>query len=138
MSNENIIERVAKVEEVVKIHSEQLRRLESSNEAITEIRTIVKLQAEMNKSQNETLSKINDNLTTLNMSQVQMKAEVGQIGEKVEHLEKAQQKQKDDHENEKDKSRLSMPELGVKLVTAIILIFPTLISLWLAIKMGLK
>jgi TolA-binding protein len=45
---------------------ERVDKLEENNKEITKLSTLMEIQIEMNKQQSETLSKINDNLTSLN------------------------------------------------------------------------
>lgn len=55
------------LEEKVNSHEERIKSLEVMNNEITKISTILEMQAEMNKKQDETLTKINENLTNLNV-----------------------------------------------------------------------
>lgn len=68
------------LEEKVESHDERIKGIEKLSNEFTKISTILEMQTEMNKKQDETLGKINDNLTNLNNT-------TQRLGERVGHLE---------------------------------------------------
>lgn len=127
MSEEKFGERIAVVEQKVDGLEGKVNRLESANEALIELKTIVKMQAETNIAQNKTLEKINDNLTELNISQSQLKNEMSQIGNRVQHIEDTQESHKVD-----------VPKLMTKIFIGIAMISVALLSAYLMKVTGLK
>lgn len=68
------------LEEKVNGHDERIKGLEYMSIEFTKISTILEMQQDMNKKQDETLIKINDNLTQLNQKS-------DRLGERVDSLE---------------------------------------------------
>lgn len=68
------------LEEKISVQEERIKGLEILSNEFTKIATILEMQTEMNRKQDETLTKINDNLTTLNHT-------TKQLGERVNDLE---------------------------------------------------
>ena len=73
---EDLNEKVARLEVTVQEHSKQLEKQQDKNDLQVEMNTLLKMQIESNKKQNEqmdkfgeTLVKVNENLTSLNSKQ---------------------------------------------------------------------
>lgn len=98
------------LEEKVNGHEERIKSLEIMNNEITKISTILEMQAEMNKKQDETLTKINENLTSLNVKS-------DRLAERVDGLES-------DVKKASKRDSISVTEtikkIGLLVVTAIV------------------
>lgn len=70
------------IEDKLENHRERIKGLELLSNEFTKISTILEMQIEMNKKQDITLEKINDNLTNLNHT-------TQQLGERVQKVEGA-------------------------------------------------
>lgn len=77
--------RLNNLERVQHNHEERLKGVEMmTTEQFTKISTILEIQTEMNKKQDDTLGKINDNLTHLNHTTIALGERVEKIEDKVE------------------------------------------------------
>jgi hypothetical protein len=111
---EELYQRVAKLETKVEDHDKKLQIQVEKNESLTRLATLVELQMQESKErerrqeirdekQNKqmekfsaTLDKVNDNLTDLNISQQQMKQDMNAIGNRVADIEQYQEDAKID------------------------------------------
>lgn len=127
MSEEKYGERIAIVEQKVVNHENRLEKLESSNETLIKLATLVEMQTEMNKDQNATLEKINDNLSHLNNTSEQLRSSVGDLGSRISSIEATQESHK-----------IDVPKLLVKIAIGVAMISVGLLSAWLLKATGLK
>jgi chromosome segregation ATPase len=88
-------ERLTKLETKVEEHTKLLDKQQDRNEILIEMKTLLKMQTDVNAEQNKqmrefstTLNNVNDNLTNLNISQQQLKTDMNEIGNRVEEIEK--------------------------------------------------
>jgi chromosome segregation ATPase len=95
MDEKDISERLVKAETKIEEHTKVIEKLQDQNSFLVEMKTILKMQTEVNVEQKEqmkefskTLNNVNENLTNLNINQQQMKQEVNEIGNRVEDIEK--------------------------------------------------
>jgi DNA repair exonuclease SbcCD ATPase subunit len=100
---EDIYQRLTKVETKVEEHEKKLEKQQDKNDVQTEWNTLLKMQIETNKNQEkqmekfgDTLDRVNENLTNLNISQQQMKQDMSEIGSRVTDIEKNQEEIKID------------------------------------------
>jgi len=136
--NGELGERIAKLEEGFKSHSQRINKLESESEALIELKTIVKMttalqerihnehSSQMNKF-NETLKNIDSNLLHLNTTSEQLKSDMGGFSERITSIEKSN-----------EESKIDVPKLMTKIITGILLLSVTLLGSFIAIKLGLK
>ena len=114
MVNEELYQKVAKLETKVEEHDKKLQIQSEKNESLTRLTTLVELQMQETKERERrqeirdekqniqmekfstTLDKVNDNLTDLNISQQQMKQDMSAIGNRVADIEKYQEGSKID------------------------------------------
>jgi hypothetical protein len=88
-------ERLTKLETKVEEHTKLLDKQQDRNEILIEMKTLLKMQTDVNVEQNkqmkefnDTLQNVNENLTNLNINQQQMKIDMNEIGDRVEEIEK--------------------------------------------------
>lgn len=100
---EDITEKVARLETKVEEHSKSIEKMNENNDVLVEMKTILRMQTEINSETKEqikefgvTLNKVNENLTNLNINQQQMKTDMSEIGSRVTDIEKNQEKHKID------------------------------------------
>jgi DNA repair exonuclease SbcCD ATPase subunit len=98
LSQEDVYQRLTKVETKVEEHEKKLEKQQDKNDVQTEWNTLLKMQIETNKNQEkqmekfgDTLDRVNENLTNLNISQQQMKQDMNEIGSRVTDIEKNQE-----------------------------------------------
>lgn len=103
MGNEDLNERMTRVETIQEEHKKLLNSQIEKNESLIEIKTLLARQIEDSRKRDDqmdkfelTLTKVNDNLTNLNHSQQQMKSDMGQISTRVSDIERNQVEQKID------------------------------------------
>jgi chromosome segregation ATPase len=103
INNEDIYERLTRVETVQEEHKKLLNSQIEKNESLIEIKTLLARQIEDSKKRDEqmekfeaTLLKVNENLTNLNNNQQQMKQDMNEIGERVSDIERHQEEHKID------------------------------------------
>ncbi|MEI2464981.1 hypothetical protein [Niallia taxi] len=91
---ESIEAKVAVLENRVGNHEDLLNKQIEKNENQVELNTLLKMQIEVNKSQQdqlvkfgETMDKVNTNLTNLNSNQKQFQQELSQINSRVGKIE---------------------------------------------------
>jgi 3D (Asp-Asp-Asp) domain-containing protein len=89
MVQEELYQRLSKVESKVEQHEKMLDEQVKKNEDVIEIKTLMKMQIEINQRTNEqmekfsqVLSSINENITRLNINQ-------SQLSERVTDIEKS-------------------------------------------------
>lgn len=131
---EDITEKVARLETKVEEHSKSIEKMNENNDVLVEMKTILRMQTEINSETKEqikefgvTLNKVNENLTNLNINQQQMKTDMSEIGSRVTDIEKNQEKHKI------DVFGLVKNILGY-VVTAIV----GGVVLWIYMKLGIK
>lgn len=136
--NGELGERIAKLEEGFKSHSQRINKLESESEALIELKTIVKMttalqerihnehSSQMNKFE-ATLNKVNDNLTVLNRSQEKLQSDLVSIGNRVEHIEVSN-----------EDSKINIPSLITKIVVGLFMLIPSVVLAWILIHFNLK
>jgi arginine deiminase len=95
---EELYQRVVRLETIQEEHAKLLNSQIEKNETLVEMKTLIKRQIEDSEKRDkqmekfsDTLSKVNDNLTNLNISQQQMKEDMGEIGSRVSDIEKFQE-----------------------------------------------
>jgi chromosome segregation ATPase len=95
LEDTSVNERLTKLETKVEEHSKLLDKQQDRNEILIEMKTLLKMQTDVNSEQNkqmkefnDTLQNVNENLTNLNISQQQMKIDMNEIGNRVEEIEK--------------------------------------------------
>lgn len=103
MIEEELYQRVVRLETIQEEHAKLLNSQIEKNETLVEMKTLIKRQIEDSEKRDkqlekfsDTLSKVNDNLTNLNISQQQMKEDMGEIGSRVSDIEKFQEEGKID------------------------------------------
>jgi len=136
--NGELGERIAKLEEGFKSHSQRINKLESESETLIELKTIVKMttalqerihnehSSQMNKFE-ATLNKVNDNLTVLNRSQEKLQSDLVSIGNRVEHIEVSN-----------EDSKINIPSLITKIVVGLFMLIPSVVLAWILIHFNLK
>jgi methyl-accepting chemotaxis protein len=134
MTPEKYGERIAVVEESVKSLSRRVSENEGNSESLVRLTTLMEIQTEMDKQQNEqmrefgdTLNNVNSNLSLLSSSYEHLKTDMSTIGSRVKSIEDSQ-----------EDTKLSIPKIGALIVKNSFLIIPSIILAWLLIQMGLK
>ncbi|AZV43748.1 hypothetical protein BAOM_3139 [Peribacillus asahii] len=129
--SEDLNGRLSKLEAKVENHSKQLDIQATKNDLQVEMNTLLKMQIESNEKQNvqmekfaETLDRVDENLTNLNVSQQRLQSEVIQIGNRVEDIEK-----------KADESKIDFAKLFKHILWTGL---PTLIVAYLLYKFGIK
>lgn len=104
--SEDLNERVAKLEIRVDTHERSILAQTDKNESLAKLATLMELQILANDKQNiqlekfgETLNRVDDNLSSMNVTQQQLQREVVQIGSRVEVIEKKADENKVDKFN---------------------------------------
>lgn len=84
-------------------HTSRIEKLESNNDVLIRLSTLMEVQTEMDKQQNEQMEKfgevlnsVNSNLTHLNQTSDQLKSNVGVLSGRIESIEKSQEDYKID------------------------------------------
>lgn len=131
-------ERVSSVETTVKFqgkeiekHDKRIEKVEDNTAILGRMSLLLEQQTEMNKEQHITLSKINENLDNLNVSQVELQTEMKTMNSRIQKVEKTQ-------EEEKEKNSLDLSGLPKKAILWAVSVFLGGISLYLYIKFGLR
>lgn len=124
---DELIERVAKLEIKSEEHSKLLEKQQDKNDAQTEFNAILKMNVEQMKKFGDTLDRVNDNLTNLNINQQQMKVDMSEIGTRVSDIEKHQE----DH-------KIDAFSLIKNLLAYILTAAGGGIVLWIYMKFGIK
>lgn len=131
---EDITEKVARLETKVEEHSKSIEKMNENNDVLVEMKTILRMQTEINSETKEqikefgvTLNKVNENLTNLNINQQQMKTDMSEIGSRVTDIEKNQEKHKI------DVFGLMRSILGYVVTAAV-----GGVVLWIYMKLGIK
>lgn len=145
MSVEKLGERVAVVEQISKSHNARLTKLEESNEALIKLSTLMEIQIDMDKQQNdkmaemsrqqneqmekfgEVLDSVNINLTHLNQTSEQLKSSVGDLSGRISSIEATQ-----------DSHKIDVPQLMKRIFIGVAMISVALLSNWLMKVTGLK
>lgn len=103
MVTEDLYQKVAKIETKIEEHNRKLIAQEEKNDTLTKLTLLIEQQQEINKDHarqmekfDNTLDRVNENLTQLNLSQKQMQQDMNQIGERVSSIETKQEEQKID------------------------------------------
>lgn len=127
-------ERLATLEQLIKSHDARLQnkfrrieKIEGNNETLIRLAALAEMQNETSREQSETLSKINENLTSLNLTSNQLQSDIVNIGSRVEDIEKSNQE-----------TFINIPGLLTKIVIGIFMLIPTVILSWFLINAGLK
>lgn len=122
---------MAKVESRLDEHAKILENQKEKNETLIEMKTLLKMQMEVNKEQNKqmkeittTLNNVNENLTHLNINQEQLKKDMNSFGNRVDNLESTLNERKID--------------LGKLIKHIIWTVVPTLVGAYLLFKFGFK
>ncbi len=106
---DNANERLAKmegkwdgIERRVDNQERRVSKLEENNEILHKMEVLLEMQTENNKehtrqldSFEKTLVKVNENLSNLNRSQMEMKDDISNINNRIEEVEKTQEKNED-------------------------------------------
>ncbi|RYI32028.1 hypothetical protein EVU96_00010 [Bacillus infantis] len=94
LSIESLFERQGRCEEKLAGHDRRINNLEMENRNLSRLTTLVEMQMEINKEQQEqmkeqhqTLLKVNDNLTGLNNSQQKLNENQEQLSVRVSDIE---------------------------------------------------
>ena len=124
-------ERVSSLETTVGQHEKRIEKLEDTTTILGEMKLLLSQQTEMNKEQNITLAKINDNLDNLNASQVQMQSEMKTMNSRIQKVEQTQ-------EEEKEKNSLDLSGSLKKAILWAVGVGLTVLSAWIMIKLNLK
>lgn len=129
---EELNERVAKLEGRVDNHERSIQSQIDKNESLIKLTAIMELQTKSNEKQNvqlekfgETLNRVDINLTNLNNSQQQLQKEVVAIGSRVEVIEQ-----------KADENKLDPFKLFLKVLGWVGGIFSALFIAYLAYKFG--
>lgn len=103
MGNEDLNERMTRVETIQEEHKKLLNSQIEKNESLIEIKTLLARQIEDSRKRDDqmdkfelTLIRVNDNLTSLNHNQQQIKNDMGEISTRVSDIERNQEEQKID------------------------------------------
>lgn len=135
---DNSVEKVAKLEEKVGSLVDRVNKLEDTTEILHKMEVLLEMQIEAGKDHTKqldsfesTLVKVNENLSNLNRTQIEMQNDISSINNRIEKVEKGQ-------EEIDEKSKIDYVVLGKNIIKALFMIIPTLISGWLAIKLGIK
>jgi chromosome segregation ATPase len=106
--------KVDNLEKKVDKNSEDIAMLKEENRELTKLSTLMEIQINMNKNQekiihqqSETLSKINENLTSLNNVTVNLDKRIGDL--------------EVDYRSERDKNKIDIREVGKKILIGIII-----------------
>lgn len=138
---DSVSERLSKLEGKVENNSSRIvnqairiEKLEGNNDALIRLSTLMEVQTEMDKQQNEQMSEfgkilnsVNTNLSHLNSSHEQLKADMDDIGKKVQHMEK-----------DRDDNKIDPVKLVRNIIIGVIMLSVTLIGSFLTAKLGLK
>lgn len=85
---ETIDYRMKYIEEKIHGHDDRIKGLEQLSNEFTKISLILEQQIVMNKEQNVTMEKINDNLTNLNNTTQRLGERVGELEGQVKEVKK--------------------------------------------------
>lgn len=141
MTEEKFGERIAVVEQKVDNnsnrivnHAIRIEKLEANNDALVRLSTLMEVQTEMNKQQNEqmekfggVLDKMNSNLSNLNSTSDQLKNSIGDLSNRMSSIEETQ-----------DSHKIDIGKLWVKIFVGVAMISVALLSGWLMKSAGLK
>ena len=137
MSNE-LPERVAKLETKVERHEELMKNQISKNEDIAILRTLMERQDQRDERQNKqlesfeiTMKHVNDNLSSLNSTQQQMKDDLNEFGVRVEKVEKFQH-------DDKEKNTIDLNGVLKKFIIWAIGIGLTALAFYFYILLGVR
>lgn len=139
---QDINERVGILENQIKTHDKRIQKVEDKNDAITRLTILYENQEQKNEERErrqderdrkqqeqldkfaDTIEKVNDNLTSLNTTQQHLQSEVGQIGDRVEEIEK-----------KADEKKIDPSKVFKEIIYKVI---PSFILAYLLFKFGLK
>ncbi len=135
-------ERVSSVETTVNYHGKEIEKhdkriekIEDTTLILNRVELILEQQVEMNKEQHKTLSVINDNLTNLNASQVQMQEEMKTMNSRIQKVEQIQAEDNDRYtfnlKGLPKKSILKALGIGFSVLTAVV-------TAWVLVTLKLK
>ena len=124
-------ERMSAAETKLVHHDKRIEKVEDSTAILGRMELLLEQQMLINKEQNTTLAKINDNLDNLNASQVQMQEEMKTMNSRIQKVEKVQ-------EEEKEKNTLDLSGVLKKSIIWIIGVGLTALSTYILIKLNLK
>jgi hypothetical protein len=103
LMEEELYRKVERIETRVDEHEKKLNNQLEKNDTLIELKTLVSIQVEESKKRDiqmekfsDTLDRVNDNLTNLNISHNQMKQDMSEIGNRVNDIEKYQEESKID------------------------------------------
>ena len=137
MSN-GLPERVAKLETKVERHEELMKNQISKNEDIAILRTLMERQDQRDERQNKqlesfeiTMKHVNDNLSSLNSTQQQMKDDLNEFGVRVEKVEKFQH-------DDKEKNTIDLNGVLKKFIIWAIGIGLTALAFYFYILLGVR
>jgi TolA-binding protein len=126
---EELYQKVAVLENTVDKHSKLLDKQQERNDVQTELNTLTKVFIEESKETrkqlqkfSETIDRVNENLTHLNISHQQMKQDMNEIGSRVSDIEKGQEESKIDP-NALFKSILSYVMTGIGSIAIALIIY---------------
>lgn len=134
-------ERIAKLEQMVENntsrivnHAIRMEKLESNTDVLVRLSTLMEVQTEMNKQQNEqmgrfgnTLDSVDRNLTHLNGTSDQLKSSIGDLGGRISSIEETQNSHK-----------IDVPKLLTKIFIGIAMISVALLSAYVLKVTGLR
>jgi predicted nucleic acid-binding Zn-ribbon protein len=90
---QDINQKVARLETKVEEHEKLLQKQQERNDTQTELNTLLKMQIEANKEQNETLQKFSDTLVKINKNLDNLNSKQELLDERVTGIEDSLSKQ---------------------------------------------
>lgn len=130
-----IIEEVASLKTTVAHHEKRIEKVEDSTAILGRMELLLEQQMEMNKEQNITLSKINDNLDNLNASQIQMQEEMKTMNNRIQKVEEKQveeiEKSTLDLRGIPKKTIMKILSIAGLIITGVIIYY---VNTWLGVK----
>lgn len=125
------LERIAQLETKVDGVEKKVDKLEDTSVILGRMEIILSQQVEMNKDQHVTLNNINENLSNMNVSQMQMQEEMKTMSNRIEKVE-------DTQKIEQEKNVLDLSGLPKKAILWAVGVGLGALSLYVYIKLGLK
>ncbi|MCM3387356.1 hypothetical protein M3649_04305 [Ureibacillus chungkukjangi] len=124
-------ERVSSLETTVGQHDKRIEKLEDSTAILGRMGLLLEQQVELNREQHITLSAINENITNLNTTQIQLQEEMKTMNTRIQKVEKTQ-------EEEQEKNTLDLSGTLKRVILWALGVGLTAISAWVMIKFNLK
>lgn len=145
METEKLGERVSRLEVITSTHEtilekqdKRIEKLEDNNEILHKMEVLLDLQVKQNERQTtqldefgKVLTKVNENLSQLNHSHLEMREDINVLDSKVEKVERKQ-------EAEREKYKLDLSGLPKKAILWAVGVALAALSFYIYKKLGLK